>query len=302
MKELRLHHHAELTPPAEGTVPVTAAVGPGGELLVMWTSRGDADVLRGRTAGPVSMRIAAYAPHLTATVPVDGWSLAFPHLQPMPDGGVLLVAARCRRRDGVAERNAAIYDADGRSLRRGVLGDGIADVQTTSEGDVWVGYFDEGVYGNYGWGEADGPEPVGSAGLVRFTAELDVAWRYPYDGGLGAISDCYALNVTGPDAWAYYYTDFPVVRVRDGVTTGWPTQVGGARALVVADRRIALVGGYGNDRDRVVILDRPGFTARHPARLAMPGGRRVPRTATILGRGDGLHVVVGTNWFKWSAT
>ena len=31
-----------------------------------------------------------------------------------------------------------------------MLGDGIAHVLATSTGQVWAGYFDEGIYGNYG--------------------------------------------------------------------------------------------------------------------------------------------------------
>ena len=32
-----------------------------------------------------------------------------------------------------------------------------------SDGQVWLGYFDEGIYGNYGWGQASTDEPVGVA-------------------------------------------------------------------------------------------------------------------------------------------
>ncbi|MEU1727320.1 hypothetical protein [Nonomuraea sp. NPDC005692] len=213
---------------------------------------------------------------------------------------MLLVGARCRWRDGAAESNAAVYDADGKLLRKGVLGDGIADVQTTLSGDIWVSYFDEGVYGNFGWGETDNPAPIGSPGLIRFGADLAPAWRYPYDGEFGAISDCYALNVTGNEAWAYYYTDFPIVRVRAGAVAGWPTQVSGAHALVVDGDRVALVGGYGGQRRRVVTGNIKGETLSvgRPSRLVMPGGRPVPRGAAILGRGSELHVVVGTAWLK----
>ena len=58
---------------------------------------------------------------------------------------------RCRwRRDG-PDRNAVLYDADGQVVSEHVLGDGIGHVLATSTGQVWVGYFDEGIYGNYGW-------------------------------------------------------------------------------------------------------------------------------------------------------
>ncbi|WP_125641108.1 hypothetical protein [Nonomuraea sp. WAC 01424] len=310
---VRLRHHADLTPPFEGAELVNATAGPEGELLVMWATRENAEALTAvtvvpdwasfadsRTAAPVSAHVSTYRPHLVRTVSIAEQSLAHSHVQPLPDGGVLLVGARCHWRDGVAESNAAVHDADGKLLRAGVLGDGIADVQTTLSGDIWVSYFDEGVYGNHGWGEEDGPAPIGSPGLIRFRPDLDPAWRYPYDGEFDAISDCYALNVTGDEAWAYYYMDFPIVRVRADAIAGWSTEVEGARALVVADDRVVLVGGYGEHRNRVVTGSIQGETllADRPARLVMPDGQPVPRTATRVGRGSELHVVVGRRWLK----
>jgi len=309
----RLRHHAELAAPFQGAELVSAATGPKGELVVVWASRENADRLTARTvrpdgvsfpdsrtAGPVSVQVATYSPHLATVVSIGGQSLAHSHAQPLPDGGVLLVGARCRWRNGAAESNAAVYDADGELRREGVLGDGIADVQTTPSGEIWVSYFDEGVYGNFGWGGADSPAPIGSPGLIRFRSDLDIAWRYPYDGGFGAISDCYALNVAGEDAWAYYYTDFPIVRVRAAAVAGWSTDVRGAHALVVAEDRVVLVGGYGEDRGRLVAGSIQGdvFARDRLARLAMPDGRPVPAAATVLGRGSELHVVVGQSWLK----
>ncbi|WP_432866724.1 hypothetical protein [Microbispora rosea] len=299
--------------PVQDAELVRAAAGPTGDLVVVWASPEDADALTARSvqpggasfpdshaAAPVSVHIATYCPQQTMMVSIVGQPPAHSHAQPLPDGGVLLVGARCRWRNGAAESNAAIYDAAGELLREGVLGDGIADVQTTPSGEIWVSYFDEGVYGNFGWGEAEGPAPIGSPGLIRFRSDLDVAWRYPYDSTFGAISDCYALNVVGEEAWAYYYTDFPIVRIGTDAVAGWSTEVHGAHALVVADDRAVLVGGYGEDRHRLVVgsLQGEAFSADRPARLVMPDGRPVPRTATVLGRGSELHVVVGQRWLK----
>ncbi|WP_182902928.1 hypothetical protein [Microbispora sp. H10830] len=290
--------------PFQDAEPVRVAAGSEGELVVVWASRENADALTARTvqpeAAPVPVHVATYSPHQATMVSIVGQPLAHSHVQPLPDGGVLLVGARCRWRDGTAESNAAVYDADGELLRKGVLGDGIADVQTTPSGETWVSYFDEGVYGNFGWGEAETPAPIGSPGLIRFRSDLSIAWRYPYDGEFGAISDCYALNVAGEDAWAYYYTDFPIVRIRAAAVAGWSTEVHGAHALVVADDRVVLVGGYGGDRHRLVAGRIQGevFSAGRPAQLVMPDGRPVPRSATLLGRGSELHVVVGQSWLK----
>jgi hypothetical protein len=65
-------------------------------------------------------------------------------VQPMPGGQFLVAGARCRwRRDG-PDRNGVLYDADGQVVAERVLGDGIGHVLAASDGQVWVGYFDEG--------------------------------------------------------------------------------------------------------------------------------------------------------------
>jgi hypothetical protein len=86
-----------------------------------------------------------------------------------------VAGARCRWRPEGPDRNAVLYDADGQVVSEHVLGDGIAHVLATSTGQVWAGYFDEGIYGNYGWGRADSEEPVGAYGIVRFSPDLEPA-------------------------------------------------------------------------------------------------------------------------------
>ncbi|MFI7617511.1 hypothetical protein ACIBP6_40450 [Nonomuraea terrae] len=308
-----LRRHAVLTPPSDGASLVSAAPGPDGELVALWASRESAEALTSRTvqpgwasfpdprtAAPVTVYVATYRPELEAVVTIAEQPLAHARVQPLHGGHVLLVGARCRWRDGRAEPNAAVYDAEGELVREGVLGDGIAYLQTTPSGEIWAGYTDEGVYGNYGWGGRNSPEPIGAPGLIHFTSDLEIAWRYPAGDEFGGISHCYALNVTGQDAWAYYYTDFPVVRIRAGAVTGRLTGVGGARALVVADDRVVLVGGYGRGEGRVVVGSMAGedFQVGDPGRLAMPGDRPVPPEATVVGRGGELHAVAGRYWLK----
>ena len=96
-----------------------------------------------------------HTPELAAVTPIADLALAHITVQPMPGGKFLVAGARCRwRRDG-PDRNGVLYDADGQVVAEGVLGDGIGHVLATSDGQVWIGYFDEGIYGNYGWGQAD---------------------------------------------------------------------------------------------------------------------------------------------------
>jgi hypothetical protein len=247
----------------------------------------------------VSARVTTHAPQAVIVAELPELSMAHVTVQPLPQGRILAVGARARWRPEGADRNAVVYDADGDVLIEATLGDGIEHVLTTRTGHVWVGYFDEGVYGNYGWG-GPGPTPLGACGLARFSADLRPDWEFPYDGHWGAISDCYALNVDGEDAWTCYYTGFPVVRVHEGALTGWRNDIDGAKALAVGGSRVALQGGYGASYDRLVIGDlgdgRLHVTARY--RVVLPDDRPLPADALVIGRGPDLHLLVGDDWYR----
>jgi hypothetical protein len=166
------------------------------------------------------------------------------YVQPYP-GGVLVAGARCRRlRPDGAEKNAIACDWTGRELARLTLGDGIADLRVTPAGVIWASYYDEGVLGNYGWG-GRGHQPIGASGLAAFSSSGDIAYTYDATrAGTGSIIDAYAINVAGDDVWAYFYTEFPIVRFRRGHYTTWRTDVRYACALAVSRRRALLFGGY----------------------------------------------------------
>ena len=156
---------------------------------------------------------------LAAVTPIADLALAHITVRPMPGDRFLVAGARCRwRRDG-PDRNGVLYGADGRVVSEHVLGDGIGHVQATSSGQVWVGYFDEGIYGNCGWGRADSEDPIGAYGIVRFSPELEPAWHYPKYTEVvpwTAMNDCSALNVGDTCTWTCYDSEYPVVCIRDG--------------------------------------------------------------------------------------
>lgn len=300
-------------PPTATAVPVSVDIGPTGELLVLWSTPAGSEAMGARTVGAggatfPDSRTAGTAPiHLTtqtahsatvATLTDPG--IAHPMVQPLPDGGSLLVGARCRwRTDAGAEHNAVVYDSDGAVVRTGTLGDGINHVATTPGGRIWVGYFDEGVYGNYGWGSEGAPGPIGAPGLVAFDTDLRPEWRYPLLDQ--PISDCYALNVTGETVWTCYYTGFPIVRVDDGRIDSWDNTTPGATNLLVAtDHTAALVGGYAGSQWRISAgqLGPSEFEVTAQYRLTMPDGSEPPDETHLVGRGPDLHAVVGDTWYR----
>ncbi len=312
---LRVRHHGILDAP-DVDVLVCASIGPVGEAVAVWTAPEGLEALTSTTvsaagarfpdsaaARPVAARITVHTPNLASVIPITDLGLAHITVQPMPGGQFLVAGARCRwRRDG-PDRNGVLYDANGQVVAERVLGDGIGHVLATSSGQVWIGYFDEGIYGNYGWGQANTDESAGAAGIVRFSPRLAPAWHYPRYTEVGpwdAISDCYALNVDDPCAWACYYTDFPVVCIRDDGVTGWHNDVKGARALAVAGSRVALFGGYGPDHDRLALTelgtDRAQPTGQY--RVVLPGGQPLPAGTQVIGRGSRLHFLAGTSWYQ----
>ncbi|MDG4839152.1 hypothetical protein O7631_21755 [Micromonospora sp. WMMD967] len=304
--QVRLRQHATLVPVQAGQVTVSVSVGPHGEAIALWSSTAGREALLGSTLSAsgvsrpdsttragVAVQVATYSPQARSVIAVPDLALAHCHVQPLPGGRMLLVGARSRRLAEGVENNAVIVDADGTTVRRGTLGDGIEHVQTTRSGRIWVGYFDEGVCGG-----SDGSPPLGAPGIVRFTSRLVPEWHFP-DGGVDPIDDCYALNVTGETAWATYYSDFPVVRIAEDTVRSWPGGRTAARALIVDDTRCALIGGYGEHHDRILVgnLDH-GHFRRY--RLVLPNGRPLPRRTVVIGRGAELHAFVDTTWLRVS--
>jgi len=123
------------------------------------------------------------------------------HIQRYGDGWLLGEA-----RGGMAP----IYDSSGKRTGRTLdLGDASEDVQTTADGHIWVSYFDEGVFGS----------GISTAGLVCFDESGTPIFKYSEFAekhNLPAVDDLYALNVVdSTETWFCYYSDFPLVRLRN---------------------------------------------------------------------------------------
>ena len=104
---------------------------------------------------------------------------------------------------------ASLHEANG-ALRSAIeLGDAIQSIQTTTDGRIWVSYFDEGVFGS----------GIGRQGLVCFDSAGKHLFKYAEfaeQNDLPMICDCYALNVDfSGDVWLNYYTDFPLIRLSE---------------------------------------------------------------------------------------
>ena len=309
-----LEPSGRLVPPDVGFEIVRASVAQSGEMIALWARSMDISAFESSTTQPGwAVFPDSRTPTSTGAVvtlhglqngiatQITDLPVAHPLVQLLPQRGVLVVGARCQWTDAGAEHNALVYDDHGRLLIQGTLGDGIEHLRTTPSGQIWVGYSDEGVYGNYGWGPPNGPIPVGAPGIVSFTSDLERSWGFPSGdtSSCSIVDDCYALNADGETIWACYYHDFPVVRIRDGVVRAWTNEVRGATALAVSSDQVWLAGGYGPERDQLVTgtLRRDRLQVQATKRIVLPDESELPPGAAITGVGSRLHVVHGQDWF-----
>ncbi len=208
-----------------------------------------------------------------------------------PLGNDLLLAcsrSEYRGRDDF-DRNARVYARDGTFLRDFLLGDGLATIQTTNRGEIWTSYFDEGVFGNYGW-----HDPVGAAGLVAWNGLGEKVYEYDAVGPVGTIVDCYALNVaSAEDVWCCYYMNFPLVHLhKKRIAATWDAPVSGSHAFAVAGNHVLFAGGY-KKRDMFQLVRlAPNGQSLLVGDVDIIGDDDTPiKSASAIGRGAVLYVL-----------
>jgi hypothetical protein len=230
-------------------------------------------------------------------VAIDGERFNIHDIQPLPEELLLVCARSYRRGPDDFEKNGRIYTRGGKFAREILLGDGISRVQVTSEGIIWTGFFDEGIFGNYGW-----TEPVGASGLIAWNAAGNRVYEFEPGGGLDSICDCYALNVpTRNDVWLYYYTEFPLVLLRDyRVVTAWRKLPAGSDAFAISGRNALFRGGYAEqDSYQLLSLD-PDGRAKLIAKIEFRdrSGNRLVADGKVVGRGDAIYFTAGSFLYR----
>jgi hypothetical protein len=240
---------------------------------------------------PHNYRIIAFQDgQLTLEIAISGEKYNIHDIQPLLTDEILLVCVRSHRRSpNDFEKNGRIYSLNGEFRREILLGDGIQSVQATSDGIIWTSFFDEGIFGNFGWNE-----PVGASGLVAWNAEGNKIYDFQPGDDLDSICDCYALNVASDeDVWLYYYTKFPLVRLhRQKVQSVWNMPIEGSRSFAVSGYRVLFRGGY-DDRDtyHLFSLNSNGrVELLKQLQLADETGQKIT-AERVVGRGSSLYVL-----------
>lgn len=222
------------------------------------------------------------------TIELPGLDETFPLVDIFPDGKILVAGRRCAWRDqDDYDLNGAVFDPNTGMLSRILLGDGINSAYVDALGRIWVAYFDEGIFGNFGWG-IPGPKPVGSPGLVCFSELGEKIWEYPEDD---AMADCYALNVSDAEAAIFFYTDFPICRISsDFKLERWATNLRGCHQFAIT-KTAALFSGQYREPSDVAYLGRfetGQLVDTRQVRLLLPDGSGLPK-GQLLGRGRHLY-------------
>ncbi|MDH7975731.1 hypothetical protein QH494_26390 [Sphingomonas sp. AR_OL41] len=246
----------------------------------------------------------------------DGWQDGpiFPLETPHPrvdrfsDGRWLMVGSRTRRKP-----NARVISSDGALLGRFMLGDGIEHIAIDSADRIWVGWFDEGMFGG-GWSVPGMEWPPSSNGVACFAPDGSVVEVPSWPEEAGMIADCYVLTPAGSGVWTSPYTDFPLVRFVPGEPARWwRNELAGPKAIAVDATYALVAGGYRDDAARLALvhLDEPGSgqpavplaTWRMPLRPAPPplnDWAPVWETPSLLtGRDSTLHLIDDGKWHQW---
>jgi hypothetical protein len=189
-------------------------------------------------------------------IEIEGERFNIHDVQPLP-GELLLTRSRSYfKSPDNFEKNGRVYTRNGKFAREILLGDGIQSVQASSSGVIWASYFDEGIFGNYGW-----QSPVGASGLVAWDPAGNKLYEFEPRKNLNLICDCYAMNVeSDEDVWIYYYTNFPLVHIRHReIESVWEMPLGGSDAFAVSSGYALFRGGYkDHDTYNLFSLDSDG--------------------------------------------
>lgn len=182
--------------------------------------------------------------HLINLINIENEPFNIHEVQFLTNNKILLVCCRSRyfSKDKF-DLNGRVYSDSGICQKSILLGDGINKVQVSKQGEIWTSYFDEGIFGNYGWNT-----PIGSSGLISWNEDGEKVYEFNPSEELEDICDCYAINVeTKNVTWCYYYTQFPLVKIKNrSIENYWNIPIYGSNCFAIYRNFVLFHGGYHN--------------------------------------------------------
>jgi len=272
---------APLPRPPDGWFDYGYAVLSNGELALLRTDEG----IIGQRPGPAKTRLRLSTfDGAKESAPIEVPAGRWPRVDRLPDGRWLMVSPPI---EPPHDLDARFYALDRAPSGAFAMGGYLTHVQCATDGTIWAGYFDEGVFGG---------SDIAEAGIAQFDGEGQVIWRFnDQAGGDFSIDDCYALALDGATLWSCFYSNFPIVRVAQGRVTHWRNEIAGAKTLAVDGDHVLLAGGYKEESSRLALLHLADGEARLKGqwRFAPPA---LDRARLVQGRGGILHVVGSGVW------
>ncbi len=213
-----------------------------------------------------------------------------PVIDRLPNGNWLVVSTRTR-----GEKNARLFSSTGELIDTFFLGDAIEHLRCASDGTIWVGYFDEGVFAS---ADENGNPPISSSGIASFASDGTILWSF--NGRANAdvhIADCYSLTLAEGAIWSCFYSGFPIVKIADGSVSTWSTPIGGVKALAIDNDFVLLAGGYQDEAGRIALLRLSGDQAELMGQVWF----KPPERGTVWqmqGVGTTLHLISEGRWIR----
>lgn len=162
------------------------------------------------------------------------------HFIRVVDDKYLLASSRCEYYDeDNIEKNILILNERGTIIDELIFGDGIQDIKVEQSGVIWTSYFDEGIFGNYGW-----LNPIGISGLRSWSYKGEKLYEYE---GEYCISDCYSLNIDAHNnKLFYFYTEFYLGKINGDKINYYSINVSGANTIAINEKFMVSDSGYGS--------------------------------------------------------
>ncbi len=229
----------------KGAIPLSIAIGHSNDVFVL-LAKEQPPLINGMFPATVTEKAYSYQViHLKDNqktvlhLPEENWN--YHYVQPIDDGHVLLVCSRSYYHDAEnIEENARVYDKNGHLIRSFCLGDGIEHVYVTKNQEIWTGYFDEGVFGNYGW-----EKPIGRSGLVGWDASGRKMDSLEEDREY-SIFECLALNGAADGGiWFFFSIESKIGVRKEGRTVYYSPEGMGFQSFAVNGETVVAHSGEG---------------------------------------------------------
>ncbi|UKK83542.1 hypothetical protein L7H23_13340 [Sphingopyxis sp. BSN-002] len=209
----------------------------------------------------------------------------WPCFDRLSNGDIVVVESRGRD-------NAHIFDPGGRRKAQFDVGDGVEHIIVTPDDRIWVGYFDEGIFGTEQLPDGNWPPP--SSGLASFDPSGECVWQAQTKDI--RIDDCYALGANGEQIWLCPYSDFRIASIKSERVQSWTNGISGARAIAAAGHHAILAGGYSPKQNRLALLTLENGNAKQLRETDLA----LCQDAQMIGRNGVLHVIDDTRWVQLS--